>query len=397
MNEYIEERKRLIDEYTSTNYSGGELHHIKLCSMCKTSTRYGSRSDYVYDIDAEQPSNKVRVPLSVHFKLHWLEYKIWENTDETRPAQAFILMFKSVFGNTNQVYMDGDFDIESFAKDYENAKIQAKKTIENGDYIKFGYAPPWEATLTDQNTIRKWEMMPILFKLWNMHDRPSSRKFSDIVNGVYGMCFDMRTMIAKFKDEEKYSQTLEQWNVWIMGESMSGFSNTSTELIRKHNLELHDENAELRRDNARLMRRNEVLADRLCRRDSTISDQKHTLENRKRSITSKVDEIKSLKHELSTTKGQLSSALTKEFGGCIGSDDLSRIRELLAVKTTLSPDALKVKRYRWKAKLVKHGRYSEFSELVNNLVESGIMPDINSIYNIPFTEIWDCHLINNGD
>lgn len=63
-----------------------ERHHIKPCSTCRFSKRYGERSDFVWNEDADVPSNIVELTPREHYIAHLLLAKsygdaVWRTVD----------------------------------------------------------------------------------------------------------------------------------------------------------------------------------------------------------------------------------------------------------------------------------------------------------------------------
>lgn len=56
-----------------------ESHHIIPASLCTTSKRYGHRVSAQHDIDADEPSNLVRLTAKEHIMAHACLYKIYGN------------------------------------------------------------------------------------------------------------------------------------------------------------------------------------------------------------------------------------------------------------------------------------------------------------------------------
>lgn len=64
-------KTQVLDEYY-------EVHHIKPASMCKISKRYGEKDKFVWDIDADIPTNLVKLTPKQHYIAHILLAKLYK-------------------------------------------------------------------------------------------------------------------------------------------------------------------------------------------------------------------------------------------------------------------------------------------------------------------------------
>lgn len=68
---------KLENTKTDTFY---EYHHIYPCVLCRYSHRYGEQTNYIFNIDADNPSNIVKMVPREHFIAHLLLSKIYPKT-----------------------------------------------------------------------------------------------------------------------------------------------------------------------------------------------------------------------------------------------------------------------------------------------------------------------------
>lgn len=378
MYNYIKEKNEIIKSYKDVIVDYGEIHHIKLCSMCKVSNRYGTRDDYVYPIDADSVDNLIKVTIADHLKLHWLEYKIWGCADD-RPAKAFMLKYNTILSG---VKCDlGDLDISVYDTDYECAKKQIKKTKSNGDYSTFNNLPPWESKNASVNDIVKWEMMPTLYRLWLHNNKPKHRRFSKLIIERFGLNVRTDGMLNIFDNDEKYSKILAQWLVWI-GCGV-GFNGKDTAQTIRHNRLISQENIKLKDKNIYLSNRNNALLDKLNTRDQIINHLKSS--NASTRATNGI-----LRNELTVIKRK-NADLATPSKMIVNTQD-NYIYKKLHTDVVLGADSLKVKRNRWKNRLIRDGLYEEFLVMVGNLFIMYDIPNKNCIYNLNYNEIWECKL-----
>lgn len=78
------EKARTENKNLETDY---ELHHVLPACLCRTSLRYGTIQDYVWDVFADDPENIIKLTYKQHFLAHRLLAKLYK-----KMATAFFLM-----------------------------------------------------------------------------------------------------------------------------------------------------------------------------------------------------------------------------------------------------------------------------------------------------------------
>lgn len=202
---------------------GSELHHIKPASMCRFSDRFGERDDYVWNINADDESNLVRMYPNEHLKAH---YYLWKHYRAPQMAAALRLMLSINITDDNLDMSANEYEqlrgdavpsmvrgaMTNYAALCAAGKESTKRRVSDGTHNFIGVMP-WDNVRVKKNpdSMAAWENMHTIHHIWSSNGECTYRKLRHLVNE--SLCIDCRLegMVNIFKNPDRFHAVKVGW------------------------------------------------------------------------------------------------------------------------------------------------------------------------------------------